>query len=50
MFRKNSVALFFTEENKMEEGGSSLDIPFFSVTNVGYETWGQMKVTFLSLS
>ena len=49
MFRKNSVALFFTVGNKTEEGGSSVDIPSLSVKNVGYETWGQMKVTLQSL-
>jgi hypothetical protein len=46
---ENSAALLFTVENKMEEGGSSVDIPSLSVKNVGYETWGQREVTILSL-
>jgi hypothetical protein len=46
---ENSVALFFTVENKMEEGGSSVYIPYISVKNIGYETWRQRKVTLLSL-
>jgi hypothetical protein len=35
---ENSVALFFKVENKMEEGGSSVDILSLSVKNIGYKT------------